>query len=91
MGGLWYKYIDLPGVEVPLYINPCPAQVSAEGLRPPRFWNPLFIDCETVELSIPRPLNESVNPYTRRRPYHRGDIEYVEDSVNIEDQRRLMG
>lgn len=91
IGGLWYKYTDLPGIQVEVTINPSPAQVSAgEDMKPPGFWGPIFIDCEAVDLNLERALNQYTDPYTRRRPYHRSDIEYVEDSDRIEERRRLV-
>jgi len=59
IGGLWYKYTDLPGIQVEVTINPSPAQVSTgvEPIKPPGFWGPIFIDCEDMVLEIERPLN----------------------------------
>ena len=58
IGGLWYKYTDLPGIQVEVTINPSPSQVSSGvELKPPGFWGPIFIDCEAMELQIDRPLN----------------------------------
>ncbi len=73
-------YKDYDGIEIPITINPSHYQLSGYKKFAPTsndFWQPAFINCETLDFKIERPQNLYVNYYDRVR--ERNDEEAIFD------------